>query len=179
MENTEIKQMFEIDSIRTIVTNNNELWFVSNDIPKVTGHVNIRDAVKSLDFDEKDGVDIPDITGRIQNSTIINESGFYKLMFRSKLPQAKIFTKKVTSEILPQIRKTGSYNPNFKELQELANDKETVKTLTNRRNEINKEIRFFRMRIEKNEKIIYSPLTQSISAITSTNQLQQQNILFE
>ena len=64
-----------------------------------------------IDSDDKDGVAICDTIGREQNCTVINESGLYALVLSSKLPQAKVFKHWVTSEVLPQIRKTGGYIP--------------------------------------------------------------------
>ena len=61
--------------------------------------------------DRKDGVTIRDSIGRDQEVTFINESGLYSLVLSSKLPQAKAFKRWVTSEVLPQIRKTGGYIP--------------------------------------------------------------------
>ena len=77
------------------------------------GYANTRKAV--LDHvdkeDREDGVTIRDAIGRDQKATFINESGLYSLILSSKLPQAKAFKRWVTSEVLPQIRKTGGYIP--------------------------------------------------------------------
>ena len=61
--------------------------------------------------------------GGVQNMTIINESGVYSLVFGSKLPNAKLFKKWVTKEVLPSIRKTGSYSTDKPNYQELVSDK--------------------------------------------------------
>lgn len=61
------------------------------------------------DNDEK-GVTLVDTLGGTQKMTIINESGLYSLILSSKLPDAKKFKRWVTSEVLPSIRKTGSYH---------------------------------------------------------------------
>ena len=77
------------------------------------GYANTRKAV--LDHvdkeDREDGVTIRDAIGRDQKATFINESGLYALILSSKLPQAKAFKRWVTSDVLPQIRKTGGYIP--------------------------------------------------------------------
>jgi hypothetical protein len=72
-------------------------------------HSNSRMAIQSLDEDER-GVSKVYTLGGPQEVTIISESGFYSLVIRSNKPQAKPFRKWVTSEVLPSIRKTGSYN---------------------------------------------------------------------
>lgn len=69
---------------------------------------NVSDAVGRLDDDER-GVGTVDTPGGAQEQTIINESGLYSLILTSRKPAAKAFKKWVTSEVLPSIRKTGSY----------------------------------------------------------------------
>ena len=92
---------------------NNQIMFVGKDVAMALGYANTRKAV--LDHvdkeDREDGVTIRDAIGRDQKATFINESGLYSLILSSKLPQAKAFKRWVTSEVLPQIRKTGGYIP--------------------------------------------------------------------
>ena len=92
---------------------NNQIMFVGKDVAQALGYANTRKAV--LDHvdkeDREDGVTIRDAIGRDQKATFINESGLYALILSSKLPQAKAFKRWVTSEVLPQIRKTGGYIP--------------------------------------------------------------------
>lgn len=98
---------FDSQSLRTI-TRNGEPWFVAADVCEVLTIANNRDAVARLDYDEK-GVASIDTPGGQQEVTIINESGLYSLILTSRKPEAKRFKKWVTSEVLPTIRKTGSY----------------------------------------------------------------------
>lgn len=84
-------------------------WFVVKDVCRVLDISNHRDAVAQLDDDERDGVGITDSMGREQQNTIISESGLYALVFRSRKPEAKAFSKWVRAELLPTLRKTGSY----------------------------------------------------------------------
>ena len=92
---------------------NNQIMFVGKDVAMALGYANTRKAV--LDHvdkeDREDGVTIRDAIGRDQKATFINESGLYALILSSKLPQAKAFKRWVTSEVLPQIHKTGGYIP--------------------------------------------------------------------
>ena len=92
---------------------NGEGWLVGKDVAKVLGYKNTRDALgKHVDEEDKllgDGVVIRDSMGRDQTPVLINESGFYSLILRSDMPKAKKFKRWVTSEVLPSIRKTGSY----------------------------------------------------------------------
>lgn len=97
-------------SIRTIMVNN-EPYFVGKDVALALGYSNPRKALLThVDYEDKmDGVTIRDSMGREQKPIIINESGLYSLIMSSKLPSAKQFKRWVTSEVLPSIRKTGSY----------------------------------------------------------------------
>ncbi len=73
------------------------------------GFTNSRDAIATHVFDDDKGVEKIDTLGGKRNMTVINESGLYALVFESRLESAKRFKHWVTSEILPSIRKTGSY----------------------------------------------------------------------
>ena len=85
--------------------------FVGKDVATALGYSNIRDALsKHVDSEDK-GVAKCDTLGGAQKITLNNESGNYSLILSSKLPQAKAFKRWVTSEVLPQIRKTGGYIP--------------------------------------------------------------------
>ena len=112
--NTNIK-IFTSDifgEIRTCQVNN-QIMFVGKDVATALGYSNSRKALLDHvdDEDKTDGVTIRDAIGRNQKAVFINESGLYSLILSSKLPQAKAFKRWVTSEVLPQIRKTGGYIP--------------------------------------------------------------------
>lgn len=100
----------EFGTLRTILVNNIP-WFVAKDITDKLGYSNGRDAVsKHVDEEDKNTVAFRDGEGRPHNVTIINESGVYSLVLSSKLPSAKKFKRWITSEVIPQIVKTGSYS---------------------------------------------------------------------
>ena len=101
----------EFGDIRT-VTIDNEPWFVGKDVAKALGYgegKSLNNAVANHVSEEDKGVTELMTPGGKQNMTIINESGLYALIFGSKLESAKRFKRWVTSEVLPAIRKTGSY----------------------------------------------------------------------
>ena len=76
----------------------------------VTETLGYKRATKAIqDHVDKDEIPIQDSIGRMQNTPFINESGLYALIFGSKLESAKRFKHWVTSEVLPEIRKSGSY----------------------------------------------------------------------
>lgn len=100
---------FKNKRIRTLIFNN-EPWFIGKDVADILGYSNPRDALsKHVDDEDKNSVAIRDGNKGNPNQTIINESGVYGLIFSSKLPDAKSFKRWVTTEVLPQIRVSGSY----------------------------------------------------------------------
>lgn len=101
----------EFGQIRTL-TIDNEPWFVGKDVADALGYSNTRDALSKHVDDEDKGVANCDTLGGTQEMVIINESGLYSLIMSSKLSSAKKFKRWVTSEVLPSIRKTGSYSVN-------------------------------------------------------------------
>ena len=100
---------FENNDVRTHVIND-EPWFVGKDVADILGYSNSRKALSDHVDDEDKGVTKSDTLGGNQNITIINESGLYSLILKSKKPEAKQFKRWVTREVLPTIRKHGAYN---------------------------------------------------------------------
>lgn len=86
-------------------------YFVGRDVALALGYAKPRNAIlQHVDNEDALKQGIPDSQGFMQQTTLINESGVYSLIFGSKLETAKSFKKWVTSEVLPSIRKTGSYS---------------------------------------------------------------------
>ena len=108
MNELQIFKNEEFGKIRT-VTINNEPWFVSKDVATALGYSNSRDAISKHVFDDDKGVAKCDTPSGRQEMSVINESGLYALIFGSKLDSAKRFKHWVTSEVLPSIRRSGSY----------------------------------------------------------------------
>ena len=108
MNELQIFNSGEFGEIRT-VTIDNEPWFVGKDVATALGYKNTADAIgKHVDVDDKLLSQIA-IAGQRRDVAVINESGVYALIFGSKLESAKRFKHWVTAEVLPSIRKTGSY----------------------------------------------------------------------
>lgn len=104
----------DFGDVRTVEKDGN-IWFVGKDVAEALGYARTADAVKAhIDADDKGVCVLPTPGGR-QETTIINESGLYSLVLSSKLPSAKAFKRWITSEVIPSIRKTGSYNKPSKE----------------------------------------------------------------
>lgn len=108
MNELQIFNSEEFGDIRT-VTIENEPWFVGKDVATALGYSNPQKAVRDHISEEDRGVNEMDTPSGRQNLAVINESGLYALIFGSKLESAKRFKHWVTSEVLPAIRKTGSY----------------------------------------------------------------------
>ena len=109
---TEIK-IFTSDifgEIRTCQVNN-QIMFVGKDVATALGYSNSQKAIRDHVDDDDKLTERFVLSGQARSVIIINESGLYALILSSKLPQAKAFKRWVTSEVLPQIRKTGGYIP--------------------------------------------------------------------
>ena len=104
-------QVFEnsgLGSVR-VVMHNGEPWFVANDVCDCLELTNTAQTISYLDDDEK-GVTTNYTPGGKQEMSMISEAGLYSLILRSRKPEAKAFKRWVTHDILPSIRKTGSYS---------------------------------------------------------------------
>ena len=105
---------------------------VANDVASVLGYKNPADSVYRLVKDKNKGVCKIQTPGGVQQVTVLEEAGIYQLIFGSKLPSAEKFQDWVFEQVLPQIRKTGSFTtkPNFKEIyaDRLLNNKIVVPT---------------------------------------------------
>jgi prophage antirepressor-like protein len=113
MTNSVIPFLFNSNEVRTIVKND-VVWFVANDIAKALEYQTTEKMTRILDEDEADThiMGIRSENGVVQNRevTIINESGMYHAIFKSRKAAAKLFRRWVTEDVLPTIRKTGSYS---------------------------------------------------------------------
>ena len=99
----------QFGEIRTLADNDGNILFVGKDVAKALGYKSVHKALKDHVDAEDKGVTKRNTLGGNQDMTVINESGLYSLILSSKLPQAKVFKRWVTSEVLPAIRRTGAY----------------------------------------------------------------------
>ena len=101
--------MYHNNEVRTIEIDG-DVWFVGKDVADILGYRDTDQAIRDH-VDEEDKLTRQfDGSGQKRNMIVINESGVYSLIFSSKLPTAKEFKHWVTSEVLPAIRRTGSYS---------------------------------------------------------------------
>lgn len=100
---------FRDHAVRVILIDG-EPWFVASDIAEVLGYRDAANAARSLPARQKGSTRIVSSTlGGNPNVTIVSEGGMYRLVLRSRKPEAEAFTDWVTDEVLPSIRKTGGY----------------------------------------------------------------------
>ena len=132
MEQLKIFENEEFGQIRTVMRDG-EVWFVGKDAAEALGYgkgKSLANAVSDHVDPEDKGVTKMMTPGGTQQVTIINESGLYSLILSSKLESAKRFKRWVTSEVLPAIRKTGSYEMDDYSPERIAilmHDKKLVK----------------------------------------------------
>ena len=112
--NNEIRKFdFRGAALRTLTDEAGEPWFVAKDVCDILGMSNPSMAVTALDKDEVAQIDPKDYLGSENRSNqavnIVSEPGLYKLIMRSRKPEAKEFQRWVTHEVLPSIRKHGGY----------------------------------------------------------------------
>jgi anti-repressor protein len=101
---------FKQNPVRTVLIDETP-WFVAKDVCDILAITSHRDAVGRLSQSQRGSV-IVDTLGGFQSMAAVNEAGLYKLIFSSRKPEAEEFTDWVASEVLPTIRKTGSFSLN-------------------------------------------------------------------
>lgn len=112
MNNEMQKFDFKGASLRTLTDEAGEPWFVAKDVCDILELTNPAVALQSLDDDEKTNLSNSYVWSEPgRRPLIISEPGLYRLVMRSRKPEAKEFQRWVTHEVLPSIRRTGGYIP--------------------------------------------------------------------
>ena len=139
----------DFGTVRTVVIDG-EPWFVAKDISDRLGYAKPSNMVKLVDDDDKQTVKGSELELTVGNLdykvSIINESGLYAAIFGSKQGNAKAFKKWVTSEVLPAIRRTGSYSTN-----QLATTDDKIALLAQGHQELRRDIE--EMKIETKSEV--------------------------
>lgn len=130
MKELQVFTNVEFGEIRTLLIDD-QPWFIGKDIATVLGYSNPSKAVRTHVDEEDKGVNEMDTPGGKQKIIIINESGLYSLILSSKLPNAKKFKRWVTSEVLPEIRRTGGYIDEGATTQQLEQLQQKIAKLLN------------------------------------------------
>ncbi len=98
----------EFGELRAWVDETGTPWFIAKGVCNALGLSNVGQALAALDEDEKSSIIISDGTPGNPNKAIVSEPGFYKLVMRSRKPEAKAFQRWVTHEVLPELRRYGA-----------------------------------------------------------------------
>ena len=107
-----------VDAPVRVTDQNGEPWFIAKDVCDILGFSDTNAGTRHLDEDEKMTVNLTGISPTNPMVTLINESGLYSLILKSRKPEAKAFKKWVTKDVLPSIRKHGGYLKGQEELSE-------------------------------------------------------------
>lgn len=166
MDNKNSIQVFnnsKLGKVRVSVINGAP-WFVLKDVCDILGVSNSRMVADRLDDDEK-GVSQIDTLGGKQKVLVINESGLYHVVLRSDKPQAKPFRKWVTNEVLPTLRKTGSYSMNRQENKPDTQDNAILQVLM-------KNTEALQAIVQQNQQIMIALTNLSVNDAKRTMEIQ-------
>ena len=137
MNNVTVFNNLEFGTVRTTIIKN-EPWFMLNDICGILEIRNPRQAKNRLA--NKGVITTDTITnGGVQQATFINESNLYKLIFQSRKPQAEKFSDWVTGEVLPTLRKTGTYT-----MPAMSKELQAILMVDNKTEELREDFNDFR-----------------------------------
>ncbi|ABN53664.1 MAG TPA: phage antirepressor Ant [Hungateiclostridium thermocellum] len=105
--------------VRTFIIDG-EPWWVAKDVCDILELGDTHKAMERLDEDERNTIPVTDSLGRLQETYVVNEAGLYNLILGSRKQEAKEFKRWITHEVIPQIRKTGIYALEPKQLLAVA-----------------------------------------------------------
>jgi prophage antirepressor-like protein len=148
----------EFGQVRTVVQGE-DAWFVAKDVSDILGFSEASSMTRTLDEDEKGLHNIQTVQG-VQKLTVINESGLYSSILRSRKPQAKAFKKWVTSEVLPSIRKHGAYMTDQALEQAVTNPDFMIGLLTNLKEEKAKRVEAERKILQQQTLVTFAEAVQ-------------------
>lgn len=109
---------FDAREVRTMLIDD-QPWFVAGDVALALMYAEAKDMTRNLDDDEKGRQIVPTLGGE-QEMLVINESGLYSAILRSRKAEAKRFKKWITAEVLPAIRRTGQYHDSSNKMATLV-----------------------------------------------------------
>lgn len=134
---------FENNQVRTKIINN-EPWFVAADVCQILELTNVTTALSRLDEDERSKYNL----GRQGEANVINEFGLYNLVLSSRKSEAKSFKRWITHEVVPAIRKTGSYQTPMSQEDIMIATLETQKEIKKRLNNVTNDVESLKKEID-------------------------------
>lgn len=190
MNDLQIFNNEEFGEIRAVEIDG-EPWVVAKDVASILGYKNPQEAVREhvdpedVKMGERNATpSIVDSLGREQFPTFINESGIYSLIFGSRLAEAKRFKHWVTSEVLPQIRKTGGYQlpQTYQEaLRALADKQDEIERLAKENEDMLPKVKFYNTVVDSKTTISIGDTAKLLNAGMGQNKLfaflRERNIL--
>lgn len=152
MNNIQIFSNPDFGDVRTVVIDGDP-WFVSSDVSKALGYSKTDGMTRLVDEDDRKNISSSDLGEQVYKQSytigIVNESGLYAAIFGSKLGTAKKFKKWVTSEVLPQIRQTGSYGQPLTLQQQVQTIAQGTTELYQQVGEVREEVKTVKAEVEE------------------------------
>jgi len=144
---------FRGTSVRVITDEQGEPWFVAKDVADLLEYVDTDQAVR---FHCKAAKTWPvEMTGQVRNVKVIPERDLYRLVMRSKMPAAEAFEEWVVGEVLPSIRKTGSYQRPLSPAEQLLANAQVLVDMERRQDRIDQAVAGIETRVASVEQIRY------------------------
>lgn len=159
----------EFGQVRT-VKQGEDVWFVAKDVSDILGFSEASAMTRTLDEDEKGLHNMQTVQG-VQKLTVINESGLYSSILRSRKKEAKAFKKWVTSEVLPSIRKHGAYMTDQVLEQAVTNPDFMIGLLTNLKEEKAKRVEAERTLLQQQPLVTFAEAVQVSTNLITVKQL--------
>ena len=160
MENKmQIFENSEFGQMRTVEING-EIYFVAADVCRILEVGDTSNAVKNLDEDEK-GTHIISTLGGEQKMLVVNEAGLYRLIFKSRKPDAKKFQRWIYHEVIPSIRKHGAYMTPATIENIIANPDFGIELLKNLKSEREKRIAAEKTIEEQKPKVLFADAVET------------------
>ena len=160
----------EFGSIRTVEIDG-EVWFVGKDVAERLGYKNPQEAIRNhVDVEDK-GVSEILTPGGMQKLPVINESGLYSLILSSKLPNAKVFKRWITSEVIPSIRKHGAYITMETAEQMIQNPEFTIRLLQELKSEQEKRRELEKQKQEDAPKVLFADAVKTSDSTVTVGDL--------
>lgn len=142
---------FKNSPVRILSAENEEIWFAGVDICNILGYAKSSTTIEKLDDDERKLEYLTDTSGQRRKTWSINESGLYSLILTSSKPEAKVFKRWITHDVLPAIRKAGKFSTQQMFDYELSLQKMvgSVESLKAQKDELQKKINDVKKEIER------------------------------
>ena len=132
-----------------------EPWFAAADVCRALDINNNRQAIARLDEDEK-GVISTDTPGGEQKMSFVNEPGLYTLVLGSRKPEAKLFKRWITHEVIPSIRKTGAYSATLSPAEQLVRQAQLLLEQEKRLAAVESRMKTVEARLETRSEDVFS-----------------------